>query len=110
MSTKNTRSGGKYGGNHTTLIDAAILVCDVADECVYVTKICPGFIRPGLRPANGNRRVKISDCEGGILLTVRDNTSLEEIRVYASDVQAAKLAIACGARNRGLRVVFGKAS
>ncbi len=108
MSNKYSRAGGKYSGNHTSLIPAAAVVCDIAHACPTVTRISPGFIKAGLRSVNGQRRVKITDYEGLILLSVRDNTSHQEVHVYAQDVQVAKLAIARGARSAALRISFGK--
>lgn len=108
MSTKNTRSGGKYGGSHTTVIPAAGVVCDIAHDCPAVTRISPGRISAGLPSVGGKRRVKISDSGSVVVLMVRDNVSLQEIRVYADNIQAAKEAIARGARNEGLHISFGK--
>lgn len=108
MSTKNSRSGGKYSGNHTTLIPAATIMCDIAHNCKSVTRISPGFIKSGLRSVSGHRRVKITEHGGVLLLSVRDNTSHQEVYVYANDLQAAKLAIACGARDKNLDISFGK--
>lgn len=105
--SKHSRSGGKFTGNHTTLIPAASLICDIADACSSVTKITPGFITAGIRSANGHRRVKITEKGGAILLSVRDNASHQEVFVYASDTQQAKLSIARGARNEGLGIAFG---
>lgn len=105
--SKDSRNGGKFTGSHTTLNSAAALVCDVAAACPSVTKITPGFLKGGLKPANG-RRVKIIDKGGAILLSIRDNTSHQEVHIYASDMQDAKLAIARGARNKGLRIAFGE--
>jgi len=107
VSTKNTRSGGKYGGTHTTMISAAIIVADIAHEQLEVSRISPGVIKAGLKSANGQRRVKISDWNGGIMLSVRGNTTHQEVRVYTSDSHATKLAIARGARNAGLHISFG---
>jgi hypothetical protein len=106
MSTKSTRSGGKYGGNHTTMIPAACTVADITHACPYVKRISPGYIKAGLRSASGHRRVKITDDGQSILLSVRDNTSQQEIRVYTKNIQETKLAIARGARNAGLAVSF----
>ena len=108
MSTKDSRSGGKYSGNHTTLTPAAALVCDIAHDCPYVTRISPGFLKAGLKSVNGNRRVKLTEDGGQLLLSVRDNASHQEIHVYVSDMHAAKLAIARGARNANLAISFGK--
>ncbi len=106
--SKNSRSGGKYTGNHTTLIPAAVLICDIANKCALVTKISPGFIKSGLRPPRGGRRVKIADQEGHIMLTVRDNTSQQEVHVYASNTAEVKLIIARGARDAEIGITFRK--
>ncbi|KKU51182.1 MAG: hypothetical protein A3F26_03145 [Candidatus Ryanbacteria bacterium RIFCSPHIGHO2_12_FULL_47_12b] len=109
VANKDSRSGGKYSGNHTTLIPAAAAICDIAHECEAVTRISPGFIKAGLPPVNGRRRVKIVDKKGEcILLLVRDNTSHQEVHVYVNDEQAAKLAIARGVREADLHLSFGK--
>src|SRR3989344_858049 len=108
MSGKNSRSGGKYTGNHTTLVPAATVVCDLADKCSAVTKISPGFIKAGLHSVGGQRRVKITEHQGRVLLSVRDNTTHQEVHIYADDLQMAKLAIARGARDAGLSISFGK--
>lgn len=106
--SKHSRSGGKFTGNHTTLIPAATIVCDVADACPSVTKITPGFIKGGLRPVNGQRRVKIIERGSALLLSIRDNASHQEVYVYSNDVQATKLAIARGSRDVGLGIAFGE--
>lgn len=105
--SKHSRAGGKFTGNHTTLIPAATIVCDIADACPSVTKITPGFIKAGLKSVNGHRRVKITERDGAILLSIRDNASHQEVYVYASNMQAAKLAVARGARDKGLNIGFG---
>lgn len=106
MSTKNSRSGGKFSGNHTTLTPIAAQVCDIANKCAAVHNISPGFLRAGLPSVNGKRRVKLTDKKGGILLAIRDNTSHQEVYIYADDVQEAKLSIAQGCRNLGLGISF----
>lgn len=107
MSTKTTRSGRKYCGAHTTMIPAAIIVADIAHKQPEVSLISPGFIKAGLKSVQGQRRIKISDCIGGVLLSVRDNTTHQEVRIYTTDFQTTKLAIARGARNAGLHIAFG---
>ena len=107
MSKKGHRSGGKYATSHTTVIPAAELICDILDDCEEVTKIAVGFIRTGLK-ANGTQSVKITDESGHILLTVKGNTSSQEIFVYTRNVQTTKLAVAREARNKGMRISFRK--
>ena len=110
MSNKDSRAGGKYGGTHTTLIPAAALLCDIAHACASVSRISPGFIRAGLKSVSGQRRVKITGQESPILLSVRDNTSHQEVRIYTTDVQASTLSIARGARDANIIISFGNNS
>lgn len=107
MGNKYSRSGGKYSGNHTTLIPAAAIACDVANACPSVTRISPGFIKAGLRSVQGQRRVKITERENALLLSIRDNTSHQEVWIYGSDRKAAKRAIARGVRKANFHVTFG---
>lgn len=83
MAGKTKAAGGKYTGNHTTLIPAAAQLCKYAQRHAAVTKITPGFITAGLRSASGKRRVKIEKAgPTSIKLSVRDNTSHQEVYLY----------------------------
>ncbi len=104
--SKDSRSGGKFCGSHTTLIPAAAIVADIADTSLFVTKISLGFIKAGLKSVNGNRRVKIADDGKSLLLSVRDNASHQELRIFVSDLPKAKLALAKGVRNAGIAISF----
>ena len=105
--SKYSRSGGKYTGNHTTLIPLACVVCDIAAAIPEVTKITPGFIKPGLKSVGGQRRVKFTDeNEHCVLLSVRDNTSHQEVRVYVTDTQEAKLVLARRLRDNDIAIRF----
>lgn len=107
--SKYSRSGGKYTGNHTTLVPLAQETCDIACKIQEVSKITPGFIRAGIGSGRGNKRVKITDeSKSCILLSVRDNGAHQEVRVYVSDIQAARTAIARGLRNEGIEIRFTK--
>ncbi len=102
--SKHSRNGGKFSGSHTTCIPAAVIIADIADGSAYVTKISVGFIKSGLPNTKGQRRVKITIGEGSLLLSVRDNISIQELRIYASDVDGAKQVIATGAHKAGFSV------
>lgn len=104
---KNSRNGGKFNNKHGTLTETALIVADIANRCEAVTKISIGFIKAGLPSNNGQRRVKILDDGAEILLSVRDNSANQELHIYATDKQAAKLAIARASRNAGLHISFG---
>lgn len=103
--SKDSRSGGKFSG-HTTLVPAAVLVADIADKSPAVYRICPGYIKAGLKSVSGHKRVKITREGNYILLAVRDNASHQEVHVYCNDTQKAMLEIARGSRNAGLAICF----
>lgn len=94
MSTKTSRAGGKYNGNHTTMISAAIKICKQIERLDLVTKIGPGFIKAGLKSVSGKKRVKVVIETGCILLTVRDVNTCQHIRVYSADLPSLKQKIA----------------
>ncbi len=108
MSSKDHRSGGKYCGSHTTVIPTAGLLVDLAVNQPEVSKIYLGFIKAGLHPVNGQRRVKFTADQGSLLLAVRDNTTNQEIRIYTSDVGKTRLSLARSARNQDVHVSFHK--
>lgn len=108
--SKNSRSGGKFSGNHTTLIDAATEVADLIRKCPSVKKISPGFIKSGLPSANGQRRVKITERKGSILVVVRGNIAQQEIEVFITitEMQPALLYIVEALRGARFNVSFKK--
>lgn len=109
MSSKGHRSGGKYTGSHTTVIPAAAIMCDVAEKCADVRKIALGFIKSGIRSANGNRRVKISREGAAFLLSVRDNTAHQDIWVYPNARDQYVLeTLARAVRNNNMHLSFTK--
>ena len=75
--------GKKSGGTHTTLIDAAEPLVKASEKLPEVTKIVLGFIKatPGKK---GQKRVKFTITRSGLLLTVRGNTSVQEVRIYTA--------------------------
>ena len=110
MGNKDSRSGGKYTGNHTTLIPAAALMCDVAHQSTSVTKISPGYIKAGLPTVGGQRRIKIIDEGGALRLTIRDNVSQQEVYLYTDDKKRTIAALKKGAAAHNLKVSFGKSN
>lgn len=107
--SKYSRSGGKFTGNHTTLIPTACEVCDIASRVPEVTKITPGFIKAGLKSVAGQRRVKFTDENPHtILLSVRDNASHQEVRVYVTNIQEARTTIARRLRDANIAIRFTK--
>ena len=83
MANRNHIQGRKRGGNHTTVIDAAIDVIRYVQSLDQVSRISPGFIQSGLK-GSVKHRIKIIREQGSLLLKVRGGISIQEIRVYTS--------------------------
>ncbi len=102
---KGARAGGKVTGTHTTVVPAAGQVVDILQKNSEVKKIVLGYIKAGLPTTKGLRRVKISQDGACLMLAVRDNTSHQEIIVYANDLVVAKKEIAAQIAKLGFKVV-----
>lgn len=86
--SKNHRSGGKMGGKHTTLIDAAQPIVEYLSRHLSVSKITAGHITMRLKTAP--HRLKIMEESGCLLLKVRGTASIQEIRVFSPDLSVVK--------------------
>jgi hypothetical protein len=102
--SKHSRNGGKFTGSHTTCIPASAVVADIAEQSAYVTKIALGYIKAGLKPLRGERRVKMTDDGKSLLLQVRDNTSHQELRIFTTDQLKAKKALVEGIHKTGMKI------
>lgn len=102
--SKDSRNGGKYSGNHTSLIPAAVLVCDYLAKCQSVSKISPGIIKAGLSSLRGKRRIKASRKFPALFLSIRDNASQQEVYLYSDDIDKTlgTLTIFCQKNNFNL--------
>jgi hypothetical protein len=98
---------GKLRGPHSTVIEAAWRFLPQVLRDPSITGISPGFITAGKR-SSGRSSIKIIDEDGWLLLSVRGSTAHQELRVFTSDAQTAKLAIARAARNASFRISFGR--
>lgn len=108
MSTKKARSGGKYNRRHTTVTATAGEIADIADGCSSVHKISIGFIAPGLRSISGQKRLKVRKDGSCLLLLVRGNITLQEIRLFATDLARVEAEITEKAAQAGFRVTVEK--
>lgn len=84
MSANNHRSGGKIGGRHTTVIDAARPIIDFLLKDPGVSNITIGHIKMGIKA--GPQRVKITEETGCLLIKIRGSASIQEIRVFAKEL------------------------
>lgn len=102
------RDGKKIRGTHTTFIDLAARVTDIICKLDGVEGVAPGLIQQGKGVAGGTRRVKIGDYPGGILLKVRQAHSVQELRVFTSNMQTTRTAIARKLRDDKIPISFKK--
>ena len=85
--SKNHIGGGKTTGSHTTFIDAAENVVKFLARCFCVKKYSLGIITPA---RSKSKRIKITDCQGGIKLIVYGNAYIQELFVYSDEVGKLK--------------------
>ena len=81
------RAGGKLTRSHTTIIDAVAPLVDYLQGCAEVTKISLGMIKS---IGKGQPGLKFHPVVGGWKVTVRGNTSLQEIVVYTSEPERVR--------------------
>ena len=84
---KNKLFGGKIGGKHTTLIDAAMPLVNQACKLPTVRKITLNTIRYVNSKQGGPNRVKFRAINGGLQAKVRGNASVQVISIYCSEPQ-----------------------
>ena len=83
MAKKITRAGGKFTRSHTSVIPASSKVIDLLDSMPEVRKISLGIIKAG-KFSGGKRYIKLKKRRGGFLMTVRGNSSIQEIGIYTT--------------------------
>ncbi len=82
MAGRINKSGGKYGGRHTSFIPLAGKLALEMEKNDNVTKISPGIIKTGLSNVSGDKRIKLLEQKSCVLVRVRENISIQEFRVY----------------------------
>lgn len=106
--SKHSRAGGKFTRTHNHCIPSAGLVADIANRCEHVVRIRLGFITAKCKSAGGFCRVKIFDDGKSLLLRIRDNAMIQELRIYVTDIKAAKAAIIEGIKGLKIAVEEGE--
>jgi len=82
-------SGSKVSKNHSTHIDVAKPLLTFANKNVNVTKISLGIIQTIQKV--GQKSIKLSVESGCLLLKIRGVRSIQEIRLFTSDVEKLKI-------------------
>lgn len=100
------RYGEKSRGSHTTCTDLTARVYDIAVKLQETTGVALGELRSGKGVSGGSQRVRFDEMSGGLLLTVRQSRSLQDVRVYCADVRTTRLVLARALRNEGIPIAF----
>lgn len=88
MAPRNYYHGKKSGGRHATVIDAAGVLIRFLQEFPEVTRIIAGHISSGNK--SSQRRIRIIEITGGLLVKVWSNGSVQRVIVYSRDVSATR--------------------
>lgn len=99
-----TRSGGKFGKNHSTLTEAGAIIADIAAKCEHVTKVIHGVITVPRGSSGSSRRVKIQHVGHALKLAVIAGASHQELFIYATNNPATVEFIRAGAEKANFSV------
>jgi len=87
-STSGHLAGGKITASHTTIIDAARRPVLAAEKLSCVSKVSLGVIKVIPR---GTASIKfLQESEGCLLAKIRGVTSIQEVRIYSSDLELVR--------------------
>jgi len=81
------RAGGKFGGDHTTVIGVAEPVVDEAQQIPQVSKIVLGIIK---HIGNGRTGIKFKPIQSGLKAVIRGNGCIQKIYFYTSEPATAQ--------------------
>lgn len=94
---KGALMGGKYASSHTAVIEAAKAPAEAAAGLTCVSKVILGMIKVIPR---GPFSIKFTEeSESCLLVKIRGTISIQEIRVYTTDLEQVK-AVMRAAMNR----------
>ena len=82
---KGVLRGPKIGGDHQTMIEAAVPLIQAAKDLPEVTKIVIGEIRP---LHSGEPRLKYTPVPAGLKLAIRGANAIQTVYVYTTDPAA----------------------
>ena len=85
MAGRISLQGKKHTGSHTSYTDTAAGLVRVLEKDPIVRKISAGIIKTNLPNQQGRNRVKIIDEGACLLLSIRGNISMQEVRFYVTD-------------------------
>jgi len=106
MAGRINKSGGKYGGKHTSFVALAGELAVVLEKDDRVSKISPGIIKSGLPNVSGDKRIKLLEQKSCVLIRVRENISMQEFRVYGIGIEELISVVRKFTKNRRIEIVL----
>lgn len=82
------RAGKKFSSSHSTIIDAAEKLVDVASSLAKVKKISLGLIK--VAKGGDIYHAKFQDTPSGLKITVRGKSAVQTIYIYTSEKDSVK--------------------
>ena len=93
----------KITNTHCTFISDAAETRDWARRMSIVKKISAGIIKPA-KGARSQRAIKIKEEIGCLLLTIRGNTAIQDVRLYTDDFGVLDRAVKTYAAEHGFQI------
>ncbi|MFM2330734.1 MAG: hypothetical protein RLZZ26_241 [Candidatus Parcubacteria bacterium] len=100
------RDGKMFRGTHTTCSDLTARVADIANGVPGVRGVSLGYLQNCCGSTSGTQRVKFCDMPGFILLTVRQASSVQELRVFCTNLQETRTKLAGALRDHDIAICF----
>lgn len=87
MAGRISLSGKKYAGNHSSYTKMAGELVRELEKYPEVKKISAGIIKTNLPNLRGDKRIKMVDEGACLLLRIRGNISMQEVRIYGLSIE-----------------------
>lgn len=77
----------KLSGTHTSLIKLAEKLLRWLDRSHPELKVSPGIIISRRSSRSRNQKIKMIATETGLLITITDNSTIQELRIFSNDTE-----------------------
>jgi hypothetical protein len=99
------RTGKKCTSSHTTVIESSAEIVDFGNSCELVKKITLGIIKPIPHSRGGPlKRIKCIQEAACLLLKIRGNRAIQEIRLFSDDIKSLEKKVCEYAKSIGFEI------
>ncbi|MFW0871114.1 MAG: hypothetical protein ACKKL4_01515 [Patescibacteria group bacterium] len=93
MANRISKSGKKFASSHSSYTEMANNLVSFLETTDGINKISAGIIKTNLSNLKGSKRIKLLDQGSCVLLRIRDNISLQEVRLYGDNQTITQLVV-----------------